>query len=156
MKAVINYVLTSNIANDHFKVRIIFIENRYACPDLFTILSEEMSLIGGGTYRKNIIGLTGNDELLTLTKFSERGTYRQLCNRHFHIVSTIWKYSKKLQLISSLRKTRIMEVSRRRGWDIHQVVCPEDLTGYHHNMDGVDRGVQLRENGTSFSTKEHF
>ena len=40
-----------------------------------------------------------------------------------------------------------MEVSRRRGRDIHQFVCPEDLTEYNQNMDGVDQGNQLRYHG---------
>ena len=154
MKAVINYVLASNIANDHFGVRIIFLKHWYACPELFEILSEDLNLILGGTYRKNRIGFPGNDELLTLTKVVERGTYWRLFNRHFLIVATSWKDSKTLQFISILRKTIIMEVSRRRGSGIHQVVRPEYLTGYHHNMNGVERGVQLREQSPSFSKNE--
>ena len=78
MKAVITYFLASNISNDHCGLHIIFLENRYACPDLFLILSGKMDLIGGGTYRNNRIGFPGNDELLTLKKVAERETYRRI------------------------------------------------------------------------------
>ena len=50
----------------------------YACPELFAILFEEMNLIECGTYRKNIIGFTGNYERLKFPKVAERGTYRRL------------------------------------------------------------------------------
>ena len=52
--------------------------------------------------------------------------------------------------------TGITEVSRKRGPDIYQVIYPEDLIKYHHNMDGVDWGDQLREHGDGFSTKHTF
>ena len=78
MKEVINSILASNIANDHFGVRIIFLKHWYACPELFEILSEDLNLILGGTYRKNRIGFTGNYERLKFPKVAERGTYRRL------------------------------------------------------------------------------
>ena len=49
-----------------------------------------------------------------------------------------------------------MEVSRRRGWYIHQVVCPGYLTKYHENMDGIDQDDQLRECCAGFSSKAQF
>ena len=119
MKEFINYVLDSNIANDHCGAWKIFLDNRCACPELLVILFEEMNLIGGGNRRKNRIGFPGNDERLTFTKGAERVTYRHIYDKHSHIVSTRWKYSKTLQLTSSVRKTGMTEVSRRRGQDIH-------------------------------------
>ena len=68
MKAVINAVLASNIANDHCGARKIFLDNRHACQELFVLLFEEMNLIVGRTCRNNIIGFPGNDERLTLPK----------------------------------------------------------------------------------------
>ena len=44
----------------------------------------------------------------------------------------------------------------KRGRDIHQVFCPEDLIKYHQNMDGVDRIDQLRDQGAVLSSKPHF
>ena len=41
---------------------------KYACPEIFSILFEEINLIGGGTCRKKIIGLPENDERLKLKK----------------------------------------------------------------------------------------
>ena len=45
---------------------------------------------------------------------------------------------------------------RRRGQDIHQDVCTEDLTEYHQNIDSVDQGNHFRENGAGFTSKAHF
>ena len=40
MKAVINYILALNFDNDHCGARKIFLDNRYAWPELFTIIFE--------------------------------------------------------------------------------------------------------------------
>ena len=114
----------------------------YACTEIFTIIFEKVNLIGGGTCRNDRIGLPGNDERLTFSRGAERGTYMRLYNRRFHLVATIYKYSKTMHLISSLSETGIAEGPMRRVQDIHQVVFPEDLTKYHQNMDGADRGDQ--------------
>ena len=74
-------------------------------------------------------------------KTSEKWTHRYLYNRCLHIVSIKWKYFKTLQLIRSFRKSVITEVPRRRGQDIHQVVCSEYLTENNHNMYGVDQAT---------------
>ena len=47
-------------------------------------------------------------------------------------------------------------MSRRRGWDVKQVICTEDSNEYNQNMDGVDRGNQLREHGSGLYNKAHF
>ena len=88
MKAVINDFLDSNIANDNYGAWKIFLEKRYACPELFSIIFEDMNLVGGGTCRNNIIGFPGNYERLKFPKGAVRGTYRQIYNRVFHILST--------------------------------------------------------------------
>ena len=49
-----------------------------------------------------------------------------------------------------------MEVSRRRVRDIYQVVCPENLTKYHQNMDGVDQVNQLQDHCDGLSFKSRF
>ena len=54
---------------------------------------------------------------------------------------------------SKLEKT---EVTQRRGQEIINVQCPIDITEYQQNMDGVDRGDQLRQHGADFSAKAHF
>ena len=61
-----------------------------------------------------------------------------------------------MQFISRFRKTGIKEVPNRRGRDINQVFCPEDLTKYHQKMDGVDWGEQLRGHCSGFSYNAHF
>ena len=47
-------------------------------------------------------------------------------------------------------------MSRRRGWDIHQVVCPEYFTKYYQNIYDVDWGDQFQEHGAGFYSKEKF
>ena len=89
-KDVINAVLVSNITNYHYGARKIFLDNMYACSELFAILFEEMNLIGGGTCRKNRICFPGDDERLAFTKGSQRGTYREIYIRRFCFVSTVW------------------------------------------------------------------
>ena len=91
-----------------------------------------------------------------MPKVAERGIYRRIYNRRFHIVSTGYIYFKKMQFISGFSKTGMMEVSRTRDQDIIQFVCPESLTKYHQNMNGVDQGYQLRKHGAGFTYKVHF
>ena len=156
IKSVINSVLYSKFSNDHCGAHKTFLVNRYNCLELFAIKFEKMNLIGGGSSRNNIIGFLGQGERLKFLKVSEIGTYRRLYNRLSHIVVTIFKDSTTLQFIRSLRKTRITNVSRRRGRYTHQVFCYEYLTKYHHNIDGVDRVNQLWEHITVFSSKYHI
>ena len=122
IKAVINAVLDSNIKNDDYGTHEIFLGNRYYFTGIFAILFEYMNLIGGGNCRNNRIYFRGNCERLTFPKGAERGTYRRLYSMLFRILATRGKDSKTLQFISRLRETGIPEVSRRRGWDIQQVV----------------------------------
>ena len=78
MNAVISDVLVSIIANDHCGECTLLLENMHACPELFTILFEEVNLIGGTTYKNSKIYFPVNGERLTLQKVAERGTYRRL------------------------------------------------------------------------------
>ena len=156
MKAFINSVLVSNISNDYCGAWEIFLDNGYACPELFAIMFKYMNLIGCVTCRNDRIGFPGNDERLAFTKGTEIGNYSPLYNRHFHILSIGWEDSKTQQFISSLSKTGITEESRGRGQDIHQVFCPLYLTEFLHNMDGIDRGDRLQEHISRFSSKAHF
>ena len=78
MKAVINYVLGSKIANDHFGTQKQLLYNSYDCTELSEIIFEDMNLIGGETFRNSIIGFPLNDKWLASTKGAERVTYRRL------------------------------------------------------------------------------
>ena len=49
-----------------------------------------------------------------------------------------------------------MELYRRKGRNIHQVLYTEDLTEYHQNTGGVDWGNYLRDHGAGFSSKSNF
>ena len=68
MKEVINSILASNIANDHYGAYKLLLDNRYACPDLFVILFEEKKLIGYGNCITKRIGFPGDDVRLTFSK----------------------------------------------------------------------------------------
>ena len=61
-----------------------------------------------------------------------------------------------MQFIRSFSKTVITEVSSRRVWDIHQVICPEYLTEYYHNIYGVELVDQLQEHGAVLYSKAQF
>ena len=80
-KEEINYVLAPNIINDHSEERKHSLTTGMLCKELFSILFEDMNLIGGETCRNNIIYIPGNDKWLALPKGLERGTYMRLYNR---------------------------------------------------------------------------
>ena len=82
--------------------------------------------------------------------------FAKQANRRVRLVYTICKYSNTLQFIYSLNKTVIIEVSRRRFWDVQQVVFPEYVTKFHQNIYDVDRGDQFSNDGISFSSEAHF
>ena len=60
MKVFINALVASKISNDQMWGTEKILDIRYACPELFAVLFEEVKLIGGLTFRKNIIGFPGS------------------------------------------------------------------------------------------------
>ena len=88
-----------------------FLENRYACPKILTILEEELNVIAGGTCWKNRKDFPGEYDHLTITRISERVILKLLYNDFLHLDDTQWNDYKTLQLIRSIMKREKIEVT---------------------------------------------
>ena len=83
---------------------ICVLDHRYACPELLTILEEELNILAGNTREKTRKYFPVKHNCLNLLRSCERGTFKHIYNCCFRIVATRWKDSKTLQFISILRK----------------------------------------------------
>ena len=60
------------------------------------------------------------------------------------MVTTRWKDSRILQIVSTVMKLGVGEVTLRTGATIMYVQCPNDGIIYQQNINGVDCGDQHR------------
>ena len=104
IKAFVNGIIAAGVGNDTDGARKMFLDNRYACPEILAILEEDLNFLVGGTCWKNRKGFPGKCDRLTLSRGCERGTFKRLYNFRFHILAAQWKDPKTLQFISSIRK----------------------------------------------------
>ena len=153
-KAVANAIVKSQISNDKDGSRHIYMDNRYAAPQLFAIMVTNYNVRGVGTCKANRLGY--DSEKLQLPNPCDRGTFIRKVDKRLGMVITRWKDSKTLQTVSTVMKGGIGEVSRRTGAKIITVPCPNDIIMYQKNMDGVDRGDQHRVIGAGFANVAHF
>ena len=153
-KAVANAIVQSGIANDINGCRYLYMDNRYACPQLLALLLTNYNVRGVGTCRAGRKGFPKNE--LTLDDKSDRGTFVRLVDKRLGMVATRWKDSKTLQVVSTVMKKGIDEVQRRTGSKLINVKCPNDIIMYQKNMGGVDRGDQHRVMGAGFANVSHF
>ena len=153
-KAVANAILKSNIDNDTDGVRYIFMDNRYAAPQLFALMTTEWNIRGVGTCTAKRKGYPSNH--LKLAQNAERGSFVRLVDERLGLVVTRWKDSKILQTVSTTMKSGIDTVTRRVGANLVTVKCPSDIVQYQQNMGGVDRGDQHRVMGAGFANVAHF
>ena len=72
------------------------------------------------------------------------------------VVITIWKDSKKLQVVSTTIINGVGEVTRRKGRYSTAVKNPKEIITYQQHMGGVYRGDQHRLIGAGFETVAHF
>ena len=89
-------------------------------------------------------------------KSCDRGTYIRKVNARLRMVITKWKDSRILQIINTIMKEGVGEVTRRTGATILDVQCANDVIMYQQNMDDVDRGGQHRVVGAGFAYVAHF
>ena len=153
-KAVANAIVKSGIANDTDGCRYIFLDNRYAAPQLLAMLSSNYNIRGVGTCRANRKGFASDS--LNVPNNSERGKHVRLVDERIGMVITRWKDSKVLQVVSTIMKKGIGKVERRVGKDKVSVDCPNDIIEYQKHMGGVDRGDQHRVMGAGFANVAHF
>ena len=153
-KAVANAIVKSGIANDINGSRHIFMDNRYAAPQLFALMQTNYNVRGVGTCKANRKGF--DSKALEIDNKSDRGTFKRMVDDRLGMVITRWKDSRTLQVVSTVMKKGIGEVTRRTGPNLITVTCPNDIIMYQQNMDGVDRGDQHRVMGAGFANVAHF
>ena len=153
-KAVANAILKSKINNDKDGCRYLFMDNRYAAPQLFALMLTNYNIRGVGTCKANRLGF--ESEQLQLKKDARRGSYMRLHDKRLGMIITRWKDSKNLQTVSTVMKHGAQMVKRRNGAKLIDVQCPNDIILYQQNMGGVDRGDQHRIVGAGFSNVAHF
>ena len=153
-KAVANAIVKSGIANDPDGVRYIFMDNRYAAPQLFGLMQTNYNIKGVGTCKANRKGF--DSERLKLANNVARGTFKRLVDNRLGMVITRWKDSRALQVVSTIMAKGIGDVQRRVGRDKVTVRCPNDIIQYQKHMGGVDRGDQHRVVGAGFANVAHF
>jgi len=71
-----------------------FMENRYAAPQLFVLMLTNYNIRTVGICRANRVGF--ESEALKLPKEEIRGTYKRLLDRRLGMVTARWRDSKDL------------------------------------------------------------
>ena len=153
-KAVANAIVKSGIANCVDGCRYMFLDNRYACPQLLALMSTSFNVRGVGTCKANRKGFESNS--LIVTNNSPRGTFARMVDDRLGMVITRWKDSRVLQVVSTIMKKGVGTVQRRVGREKTDVRCPNDIIEYQKHMGGVDRGDQHRVVGAGFANVAHF
>ena len=101
-KAVANDILRSGISNGVDGCCYIFMDNRYAAPQLLVMMVATWNIRGIGTYRANQKEF-GSDKL-PMNNDAERGSYVWLVDKTLGMLITRWKYSRILQTVSTIMK----------------------------------------------------
>ena len=139
-KAVANAILKSGINNDPNGCRYMFMDNRYASPQLFAMMVTEWNIRGVGTCKANRKGF--DSDRLKLNNNCERGSFVRLVDKRLGMVITRWKDSRVLQIVSTIMKPGVEIIERRVGSEIIQVKDPSDVIECQLKIDGIDRGDQ--------------
>ena len=71
-------------------------------------------------------------------------------------MATRWKDSRILQVVGTVMKKGIHEITRKTGVKLIDVTCPNDLMMYQQHIGGVDRGDQHRVMGAGFANVSYF
>ena len=90
-KAVANAILKSGIDNDKDGCRYLFMDNRYAAPQLLALMLTNYNIRAVGTYKANRVGF--ESEALKTPSNSKRGDYVRLVDKRLGMVITRWKAS---------------------------------------------------------------
>ena len=109
-KVVANAILKNRIDNDPNGSRRLYMDNRYASPQVFALMLSSYNLRAVGTCRANRIGF--DIDQLPLDRLSARGTFVRKVDPRLGMIMTRWKDSKILQIISTVMTLGIEEVNR--------------------------------------------
>ena len=75
-KVVVNSIIQRGIDHDPKGYRIVWMDNRYACPELCVYLREQCNILSAGTCRKNRKGWEdGSFDLSKKTKEEQANKY---------------------------------------------------------------------------------
>ena len=85
-KAVANAILKSGINNDVDGCRYIFMDNRYAAPQLLAMMATAWNIRGVGTCKANRKGFASDK--LPMNNDAERGSYVRLVDKRLGMVIT--------------------------------------------------------------------
>ncbi len=137
-KAVVNAIISSDLANDTDGYRELYMDNRYSSPSLFILLREKYGLLSCGTIRSNRKGW--NPELMNLKKSSPRGTSVLKYDPTNKILFGQWNDNKVVSFISTLGLFGMSTIQRRVGPEKINFEIPEALKLYTKDnyMGGVD------------------
>ena len=140
-KAVANEILQSGIDYDVDGCRHIYMDTRYAAPQLLALMISSWNIRGVGTCKANRLGF--DSEALAIDKKAEIGSFLRLVDPRLGMVITRWRERKDLQTVSTLMVKGIGSVFRQVGKDKIEVRCPNYIIMYQENMGGVDRGDHI-------------
>ncbi len=155
-KAVANAILKSQIDNDKDGCRYLFMDNRYAAPQLLALMLTNNNIRAVGTWKANHVGFESTE--LFVPRNASRATYVRLVDKILDMVISRWKDSKILQKISSVMKKgeTTVPVHRQVGANLVEVKCPNDIVLCQQNMGGVDRGDQHHMVDAGFANVSHL
>ena len=153
-KAVANAILKSQIDNDTDGCRYLFMDNRYAAPQLLALMLTNYNIRAVGTCKANRVGF--DSAKLPVANNATRGTYARVVDKRLGMVISRWKDSKVLQTVSTVMQKGEQIVKRQVGANLVDVRCPNDIVLYQQNMGGVDRGDQHRMVGAGFANVSHY
>ena len=134
-KAVANAILQSGIDNDVDGCRHIYMDNRYAAPQLLALMISSWNIRGVGTCKANRLGF--DSEALKINKKAERCSFLRLVDRRLGMAITRWRDSKDLQTVSTVMVKGIGSVFRQVGKDKIEVRCPNDIIMYQETWEGL-------------------
>ena len=122
-KTAANVILKSKITNDKDGSHHIYMDNKYAAPQLFALMLTDYNIRGVGICKANRIGF--DSDAIQISKSCSRGTFERKLDHRLIMVITRWKDNKILQTVNTVIKSGIGEVTRRMGSKIITVPCPK-------------------------------
>ena len=135
--------------------RAVFSDNRYSSIYLSIYLREKLKILTAGTIWKNRKGY--DKELLDMTKKnSERGDSKFYYDSNYDVGLTQWHDNKVVSVMLTLGLCGKVNIKRRVGADVIDILTEKCIREYQLYMGGVDRGNQIRETGAGFCKKAHF
>ena len=153
-RVVLDAALKTCIGKHSDGYRTIWLDNRYACPELLVNLLFRYEIRAAGTCRTNRKGW--QKDKFTMPKNAPRGTMLQQYDEKNQLLEIQWKDSKVFGFVSTIEKSGTTTVKRQSGSQKIDVICPPAIKEYGKYMGGVDQGDYYRKKSGGFAGKSHF